>query len=153
LSFPAGWGAPEAIPVDQLKSWTELDLSPEGQAFSGTAAYTTEFTWQPPAADMPVELDLGRVEVIADVSLNGQPVGVVWTPPYRLDITRLVKPGVNRLSVKVTNTWFNRLVYDAGMEEKARKTWTISGPKRDRALVPAGLMGPAVLRIGQTLSQ
>jgi hypothetical protein len=98
-----------------------------------------------------VELDLGRVEVIASVRLNGQPVGTVWTPPYRLDITRLAKPGINRLTVQVTSTWFNRLAYDAGLDEKARKTWTISGPARGSALVPSGLMGPATVRIGQVL--
>lgn len=36
LAFPAGWGAPEAVHLNQLMSWTELDLSPEARAFSGT---------------------------------------------------------------------------------------------------------------------
>ena len=98
-----------------------------------------------------MELDLGRVEVIASVRLNGEPVGTVWSPPYRLDITRLVKPGVNRLSVEVTSTWFNRLAYDAGLDEKARKTWTISGPAKGRPLLPAGLLGPVEVRLGDTL--
>jgi hypothetical protein len=98
-----------------------------------------------------VELDLGRVEVIASVRLNGQPAGTVWTPPYRLDISRLATPGVNRLNVQVTSTWFNRLVYDAGLDEKARKTWTISGPAKGSILVPSGLLGPATVRIGQIL--
>jgi hypothetical protein len=147
LAFPAGWGAPATVRVDRLKSWTELDLAPEARAFSGTASYTTEFTLEPLAADTRVELDLGRVEVIARVRVNGQPAGSVWTPPYRVDITRLVKPGVNRLAIEVTNTWFNRLVYDAGQDEKLRKTWTINGPAKGRALVPAGLLGPVEVRI------
>jgi (4-O-methyl)-D-glucuronate---lignin esterase len=61
------------------------------------------------------------------VRLNGEPAGTAWTAPYRLDITRLVRPGVNCLSVAVTSTWFNRLTNDAGLDEKARKTWKISG--------------------------
>lgn len=153
LAFPAGWGAPETLRIDQLKSWTDLDLSPEARAFSGTATYTTDFTLESLAAGACVELDMGRVAVIADVRVNGVPAGRVWTPPYRLDITRLIKPGVNRLTVDVTNTWFNRLVYDAGLDEKARKTWTIKGPAKGTPLVPAGLLGPVVVRIGQTLGE
>jgi hypothetical protein len=115
--------------------------------------YTTEFTLDSLVPGSRVELDLGRVEVIAGVRLNDKPVGTVWAAPYRLDITHLVKPGVNRLSVAVTSTWFNRLTYDAGLDEKARKTWTISGPAKGRPLRPAGLLGPVAVRLGQALGQ
>ena len=125
----------------------------EARAFSGTATYTTEFTLDSLVPGSRVELDLGRVEVIAGVKLNGEPVGTVWAAPYRLDITHSVKPGVNRLSLAVTSTWFNRLAYDAGLDEKARKTWTISGPAKDRPLRPAGLLGPVAVRLGQALGQ
>jgi hypothetical protein len=151
LAFPAGWGAPERVRVEKLMSWTALDLSPEARAFSGTATYTAEFSMSPLAAGAKVELDLGRVEVIASVQVNGERAGSLWSPPYRLDITRLVKPGLNRLSVAVTSTWFNRLAYDAGLEERARKTWTISGPAKGRPPVPAGLLGPVTVRVGQAL--
>ncbi len=151
LAFPPGWGAPEALRLDKLSSWTELDLPPEARAFSGTATYTTEFEMNPLAPGARVELDLGRVEVIAAARLNGEPAGILWSPPYRLDITRLLKPGLNRLSVDVTDTWFNRLAYDAGLDEKARKTWTISGPAKGSSPVPAGLLGPVTVRLGQVL--
>ena len=151
LEFPAGWGAPASLRVDKLASWTELDLPPAAKAFSGTATYSTEFTLNPLAPGARAELDLGRVEVIARVRVNGEAAGTLWTPPYRLDITRLAKPGTNRLTVEVTSTWFNRLAYDAGLEEKARQTWTINGPAKGRALVPAGLLGPVAVRLGQTL--
>ena len=95
LAFPAGWGAPKTVELSQLVSWTELDLTPEARAFSGTATYTTEFTVGEPVTDAPLALDLGRVAVIASVEVNGQPAGVAWSPPYRLDITRMLKPGVN----------------------------------------------------------
>lgn len=151
LAFPAGWGAPESMTLTQLTSWTDLNLSPEARAFSGTATYTTEFTLPALTNGMRAELDLGRVEVIASVQINGQPAGTLWTPPCRLDITRLLKPGVNRLTVAVTNPWFNRLAYDAGLEEKERKTWTISGPGKSSPLIPSGLLGPVIVRLGQTL--
>lgn len=150
LAIPAGWGAPSSMTLTKLMSWTDLDLPAEARAFSGTASYTTDFALEL-AADARVELDLGCVAVIASVRINGEPVGSVWTPPFRLDITRAVKPGVNHLLVEVTNTWFNRLAYDAGRDEAERKTWTIKGPAKGSALQPAGLLGPVTVRIGQAL--
>jgi hypothetical protein len=148
LRFTKGWGAPESMPVGDLKSWTELGLSPEARAYSGTAAYSSEFTVASLETNACVRLDLGRVEVIASVRVNGEPVGTVWAPPYRLDITRAVKPGVNQLAVEVTGTWFNRLVYDAGLPEAERKTWTIAGPAKGAALQPSGLLGPVTVSVG-----
>ncbi len=153
LEFPEGWGAPASMRVDTLRSWTELGSTPEARAFSGTATYTADFVLDTLEDASRVELDLGRVEVIAQVRVNGEPAGSLWSSPYQLDITRLVKAGTNHLAVAVTSTWFNRLVYDAGLNEKDRKTWTISGPAKDRALVPAGLLGPVVVRVGETLDE
>ena len=147
LSFPGGWDAPGMVRVDVLKSWTELDLSAAARAFSGTAVYTTEFTLEPFASNACVELDLGCVEVIASMRVNGNPAGVAWAPPFRFDITHMVKPGVNSLAVDVTSTWHNRLVYDAGLPESERTTWTISGPAKGSALRPAGLLGPVVVNV------
>jgi hypothetical protein len=147
LAFPAGWDAPASVKLDGLKSWTELDGAAAAKAFSGTAEYTTEFALDAPASNACVELDLGRVEVIASVRVNGEAVGTVWAPPYKVDVSRAVKAGVNRLSVEVTSTWFNRLAYDAGLPEAERKTWTIHGPEKGSALKPAGLLGPVTLSV------
>lgn len=153
LAFPLGWGAPESVSVAKLASWTELDLPAEARAFSGTATYTTEFALDPPASGSRIELDLGRVAVIASVRINGEPAGTVWTQPCRLDITKALKPGINRIAVDVTSTWFNRLAFDAGLDEKSRKTWTINGPAKGSAPQPSGLLGPVTVRIGQTLRE
>lgn len=153
LSFPSGWGAPDTIRLDVLQSWPELDLSAEGRAFSGTAVYTTEFTMESMETNARAELDLGRVEVIATVRVNGEPVGTAWSPPYRLDITHGLKPGLNRLTVEVTNTWFNRLVYDAGLPEANRKTWTIAGPAKDLPPRLAGLLGPVTLHLSRIVTE
>jgi len=40
-----------------------------------------------------VYLDLGRVEVMARVSLNHHDLGILWKPPYRVDLTRVVHAG------------------------------------------------------------
>jgi hypothetical protein len=146
LSFAGGWDAPASMRLDQLASWTELDLSPEGGAFSGTATYTTEFEIGSLDPGVRLELDLGRVEVIGTIRVNGVPAGTVWSPPHRLEIARLVKPGRNRLEVDVTSTWLNRLIYDAGLPEPERKTWTISGPSKDKSPGSSGLLGPVTLR-------
>lgn len=86
-----------------------------------------------------------QVEMIAKVSLNGADVATKWTYPYEMDITRYLKPGENLLEIAVTSTWFNRLVYDAGLLEQERKTWTISGPKADLPLKDYGLLGPVCI--------
>ena len=87
-------------------------------------------------------LDLGTVDFIAEVKVNGQSAGVRWSEPYRLDISEFVHPGTNTLTVVVTGTWYNRLAYDAPLPEADRKTWTIHGPAAGSPLRPSGLLGP-----------
>ena len=142
LSFPAGWGAPASLKLENLASWTNLPIGEEGRHFSGTATYTTTFTGK---AGVPLTLDLGEVETVAEVFVNGKKARTLWAPPYRCEIGDLAKDGVNELRVDVTTTWFNRLAYDAGLPEKDRKTWTIAGPKKGTQPKPAGLLGPVKL--------
>ncbi|MDR2775271.1 MAG: hypothetical protein LBC19_11125 [Tannerella sp.] len=145
VAFPSGWGASDSFETKELKAWKDLDLSPEAKAFSGTATYTTVFNVEKIEKDAAYSLDLGRVEMIAAVTLNGKKLRTLWTPPYRLDITDAIKPGTNTLQVEVTSTWFNRLVYDAGQPEEQRKTWTINGPSKNVTLRESGLLGPVEL--------
>ena len=146
ISFPAGWGAPESLRVESLKAWKDLNLSAEGKAFAGTATYTTEFNVDKVNPKLHYTLDLGKVEMIATVSLNGKELRTLWTTPYCLDLNDAIKTGKNILKVEVTSSWFNRLVYDAGQPESQRKTWTINGPKQDSPLKDNGLLGPVVLK-------
>jgi hypothetical protein len=145
LSFPAGWDAPASLRLKELKAWKDLDVSPAAKAFSGTATYTATFDAGKVKPGTRFLLDLGRVEMIAVVSLNGKPVRTLWTAPYRTDLTEAVRSGKNTLTVEVTGTWYNRLVYDAGLPEAERKTWTINGPAGDAALRESGLIGPVTL--------
>lgn len=146
LSFPAGWGAPESVKLTDLKPWKDLDLSPEGKAFSGTATYTTTFNIDNKTTGMEYILDLGSVDMVASVSINGIQVGNLLAPPYRINLKDFVKQGQNTLSVQVTSTWFNRLAFDAGQSEEKRKTWTISGPDKNSPLRTSGLMGPVMIQ-------
>ena len=149
LRFPAGWGAPERLELSELKPWKDLGLSEEGRAFSGTAVYETTFEAREPGATYT--LDLGRVGMIAAVTVNGRPVQTLWAPPYRTDISDYVRPGTNAVVVEVTGSWFNRLVYDAAQEPAARKTWVIRWPSADEPLRESGLLGPVHINVGKEL--
>ncbi len=137
LSFPDGWGAPKSLTLNELKSWTELPIGEEGQNFSGTATYTASVK---ASAGGTAVLDLGRVESVATVFVNGQEVRKLWSSPYRCEIT--LAKGDNDLRVAVANTWFNRLAYDEGLPLAQRKTWTIAAPKKDAPRTLSGLLGP-----------
>jgi hypothetical protein len=112
VKFPAGWGAPAEAQME-AGSWT-ANKDAGIRYFSGTALYARDF-------DVPKDrlssarlhyLDLGKVKNLAEVMINGQSAGILWKPPFRLEITRLLKPGRNRLEIKVTNLWVNRMVGD-----------------------------------------
>ena len=83
--------------------------------FSGTAVYTARFDWtdDPKAGAVQAFLDMGELHDIVSVKLNGVDLGVLWHQPWRMDLSRAVKPGENKLEISVTNNWSNRLVGDA----------------------------------------
>lgn len=145
LSFPQGWGAPDSLVVTELKPWKDLPLGSEGRSFSGTATYTATFHIDKVHGDTSYLLHLGRVDMIAEVLVNGHPADVLWTEPYATEVGRLLREGDNTLTVRVTSTWFNRLAHDASLPEADRKTWTISGPAAGSPLRDSGLMGPVTL--------
>jgi hypothetical protein len=113
LTFPPNWGAPASVQMPELVSWT-ANSDPGVKYFSGTATYSKEVrapaTWF--RQGQRLYLDLDKVRDIAEVEVNGKPAGLVWAPPYRVDVTTALKPGVNRLEIKVTNEWTNRIVGD-----------------------------------------
>jgi hypothetical protein len=147
LNFPTGWGAPTSLKITKLKPWKELNISPEGKAFSGTVSYHTSFKINEVEQGKRYVLDLGKVDMIAVVSINGKELQPLWAIPYKVDITDVIKSGKNIMKIDVTSTWFNRLVYDAGQPEGNRKTWTINGPAKDIPLKESGLLGPVELHI------
>ncbi|MBQ7179872.1 MAG: hypothetical protein IJR87_01110 [Bacteroidaceae bacterium] len=142
LTFPAGWGIDAPLTLNELQPWKDLPLSGEGKAFSGTATYETTIQLDAKDKRHRYTLDLGKVEEIAVVRVNGHTTDTLWAEPYETDITAYVRRGQNKVSIQVTSTWFNRLVYDAGLPEEQRRTWVINGPGKDNALRPSGLIGP-----------
>lgn len=84
---------------------------------------------------------------IAEVLVNGRPVGgILWKPPFQADVTDALRPGTNRLEIKITNLWPNRIIGDQqpGMEEKY--TFTDYRPYgANSPLMESGLLGPVRL--------
>ena len=93
---------------------------------------------------MRSEIDhLVAVKELAQVFLNGKDLGVLWKPPFRVDITNALKPGNNNLEIRVTNLWPNRLIGDAALPKERRLTWSTFEPyKPEDPLLPSGLLGP-----------
>ncbi len=80
--------------------------------FSGTALYSTNFAFSRSLDKKRWYLDLGRVEVIAEICINGKNLGSFWKRPYSADITSALIPGKNKIEIKVTTLWPNRLIGD-----------------------------------------
>ncbi len=172
VSFPPHWGAPPRISMDRLASWSDSS-DPGVRYFSGTATYNKTFTV--PAGllrrDRHVFLDLGRVEVMAQPTLNGKPLPILWKAPFVLDVTDTLRPGRNTLTVRVVNLWPNRLIGDEQLPEDSKRyaggnlvewpswlqedkpsptgrftfgSWRLYD--KNSKLLPSGLLGPVALR-------
>ncbi|KAA6461924.1 glycoside hydrolase [Acidobacteria bacterium AB60] len=146
IAFQSGRGAPASISLDSLASWSD-NQETGVKYFSGTGTYTKSLT--APAAwftkGSQIWIDLGDVKNLAEVSVNGTPVGIVWHAPYRVNLTPALKPGENQLSLKVTNAWVNRLIGD---EQPGATRITFADVKPYKAsskLLPSGLLGPVTI--------
>jgi hypothetical protein len=146
LAFQPDRGAPASAHLAKLQPLSE-SADPGIKYFSGTVTYRTSFVLPRGAKPgAPLMLDLGDVGDIAEVRVNGRPVGYAWKAPWRVDIGRAAKPGRNTLEVKVADLWVNRLIGDAqrGVTKKITFT-TMPTYKADAPLRPSGLIGPVTL--------
>ena len=109
---------------------------------------------------------------MADVTLNGKPLGILWKPPFRVDVTGALKAGDNTLELRVVNLWINRQIGDEQLPEdsdrnkggtlKSWPAWLGEGKpsptgrytftswrlwKKDDPLVESGLLGPVTLNV------
>ena len=141
VAFQPGRGAPPGVELPALRSLTD-HADPGVRYFSGVATYRTAFAAPRVRPDACVVLDLGEVADVAEVRVNGRTVGHAWKPPYRVDIGAALKPGINRLEVRVANTWVNRLIGDAQPGAAKVAYTTFDAYPADAPLRPAGLLGP-----------
>jgi hypothetical protein len=136
-------GAERVVASPHPERWTDLT---SGRGFSGTGTYTHDFVLPDIAErDARVLVEFTSVGEIAQVLANGQDCGIVWTPPFRLDISRAVRPGANHMAVRVANPWRNRLIAEA-----ASPTGEIFAPmtavfEPTAQVRPAGLSGAVSL--------
>jgi len=147
VSFQPNRGAPAKISLDKLSSWA-VNADTGVKYFSGTGTYSK--TIQAPAdwfkTGAQLWLDLGDVKNLAEVSVNGKPLGIVWHAPYKVDITAALKPGANEISIQVVNAWVNRLIGDQQKAASTKYTFTTVKPyNEDSPLQPSGLLGPVRL--------
>jgi hypothetical protein len=148
VNFPEGWGAPEEVIFDELKSWTDSENSGV-KYFSGTAIYHKTFTLDSLSTGSKYYIDLGEVRDIAEVFINGKSAGILWKKPFRVDISGQVHQGDNELKIEIVNQWINRLTGDMLSEAENRYCHTnhpyikddIGGDETYREQ-PSGLLGP-----------
>jgi hypothetical protein len=158
VQFTDPFGDSHSATFDQLVPWAE-NARDEIRYFSGSARYRRSFelsdAWL--RDETRVQLDLGRLWAVGRVLVNGRPIGVLWKPPYRLDITGAIRPGTNELIVEVANTWSNRLAGDArlaGGERLTRTNVQNTGGRswRDTPLLDSGLFGPVRVIAAKTVT-
>jgi len=151
--FTEGKGEPVKAAFDKLISWSDSPVD-SIKYFSGTATYTKTFTLPEGYRGKKrlLFLDLGSVDNIAEVNLNGKSLGILWKEPFQADATKVIKKGNNKLTIKVTNLWPNRLIGDQRLPEKDRATWaSVSLYKATDPLLPSGLLGPVRIIPAQTI--
>ena len=147
VSFQPDRGAPPSVTLDKLISWS--DSTDAGvKYFSGTGTYTKTVNASPDwfKKGSHLWIDLGDVKNLAEVTVNGKSLGIVWHAPYRVDATTALKPGANEVTIKVTNAWVNRLIGDQQPDAKTKYTFADVKPyKASSPLLPSGLLGPVHL--------
>jgi hypothetical protein len=144
VNFQKDRGAPATATFDKLASFTEN--SDEGiKYFSGTATYTktiaSDASWFNNGNEL--WLNVGDVKNLAEVIVNGRSLGILWKKPFRINVTGALKQGENKIEIKVTNLWVNRLIGDAqpGVTNKITYT-TMPFYQANSKLLPSGLLGP-----------
>ena len=163
-------GPPDPVTFDSLQDWTSRP-EPGIKYYSGPATYRKSFDCPAAGSGQRIFLDLGKVQNLASVKLNGRDLGVVWCAPWSVEITNAVKAKDNALEIEVINLWPNRLIGDeqlpADYERDAKGAlkslpdWLLKSTprtsgritfatyntwKKDDPLLPSGLLGPVTIR-------
>ena len=171
VSFDPEWGGPEKVVFDSLIDWTKR---PEKgiKYYSGIASYNKTFKINDlekakgALKQKSYFIDLGKVNCMARVLLNGKDLGVVWTEPWQMNITKALQEGENNLEIRVANLWVNRLIGDEfkpddGIKNGQWPDWLLEGTPRtsdrytftthryytrESKLIPSGLLGPVAIQ-------
>jgi hypothetical protein len=173
VSFDTTWGGPGISVFDTLIDWSKR---PEDgiKFYSGIAVYSKTFSLPENTVSInksDIYIDLGKVKNLARVKINGKDLGVIWTAPWQVNITDMVKNKNNHLEIEVANLWINRLIGDEsepwdGIENGKWPEWLINGTqrpskrytftthryyKKNDPLAESGLLGP--VQIEKTIEE
>jgi hypothetical protein len=145
VSFDPDWGGPSETTFDQLIDWK--DSYENGiKYYSGKATYTKTFDLPENLDSHQIFIDLGKMFEVAELRLNGHNFGVIWTKPFRVEITSAIKSKDNKLEIDVVNLWPNRLIGDEFLPAGQQFTKTnIRKFTKNTELLPSGLIGPVTL--------
>ena len=180
VHFPLKMGFGGDFTFNTLSDWK--DHANDGiRHYAGTATYkkTIVLSKDHKKARFRTMLDLGMVKIAAHVKINGKSLGVLWMPPFIIDVTDALVAGKNTFEIEVTNQWSNKLIgderyptHDGGykfgsestnkmpawyvnnepLPEGQRTTFTTANfYKATDKLLPSGLLGPIVLRFSKVL--
>lgn len=170
VSFLNGMGAPSKTTFPELISWSKRQEK-SIKYYSGTAVYRNNISISKEmlGKNKKLKLDLGKVEIMAEVKINGKNLGILWKAPYCFDITNALQIGTNTIELKVVNLWINRMIGDEQLPDSSERnktdggsllswpTWITEGKpnptdrysfttwklwKKDSPLVESGLLGP-----------
>ncbi|MGB7394007.1 MAG: glycosyl hydrolase [Pricia sp.] len=183
VSFDDKGGFGKTLQFDELMDWA-VHPKDSVKYHSGTASYKKSFTLPDAIVrqDLMTILDLGEVHIVADVKINGEEVGVLWMPPFEVDVTNYLKSGENVLEIAVTNQWSNRLIgdqrypaNDGGYKLGPHRATDLTMPQwytnneprpegkrttfttapfysKDDPLMPSGMLGPVQLNFSKIVT-
>jgi hypothetical protein len=138
-------GPADLVNFSQLTDWV-TSQDDQVKNYSGTAVYQNHVNLDRLPAKSKIYLSLGVVKDMAKVKVNGKEVGTVWTPPYKVDVSKVIKKGENTIEIEVVNTWVNRLIGDSKLPEEKRRTWSnVNNYTAQSKYQAAGLIGPVTL--------
>ena len=155
VNFDPKWGGPESVTFPELIDWTQH--SDEGiKYYSGTAVYNTAFNVDfdlQKSKQYFLQLENVKDVGIAEVKINGKDKGILWTKPFRIEISNELQEGENTLEINVVNSWFNRVAGDEMYPDKKQFTSTNAvlindfrgRPRKEIPLEPSGLLGPVTI--------
>lgn len=150
VRFDPAWGRKEPTVFERLTSWTD-SADPLIRYYSGKAVYEKRFALaNGQLKNKRLLLDLGNVQDLAVIRINGHQFPVSWCSPYQVDITPYVRVGENELSIDVVNLWANQLIGDGKLPADQRMTRSnvskYDAPDAEKYLRVSGLLGPVRIK-------
>lgn len=136
-------GLKETVNFKTLTDWSTHE-NDQIRYYSGTAIYQNRFKLNT-NNKTNYYLELEDVYNLAEVKINGKSCGIIWTKPYKVEITDALNNGDNTVEISVVNTWANRIMGDEDFgaeKDDSKKIWTNARYRMaDKKLVKSGLIG------------